>query len=83
MSRFRQSLLCGETEVRRDRRARGQRRRATSVGGPSGDGVRLSEGKQDMEAAVKRTEALRAPLAEAIRTAMIPVKHRIRIQPKE
>ena len=39
-----------------------------------------AEGKQDMEAAVKRTEAERAPLTEAIKTAMVPVMHTIRIQ---
>ncbi len=39
------------------------------------------EGKQDMEAAVKRTEAERAPLAAAIRAAMVPVRHSIRIEP--
>ena len=41
------------------------------------------EGKKDMEAAVKRTEAERAPLAEAIKTAFVPVKHTIRIQAAE
>jgi lysophospholipase L1-like esterase len=39
------------------------------------------EGKQDMEAAVKRTEAERAPLAAAIHAAMVPVRHTIRIEP--
>jgi len=38
------------------------------------------EGKKDMEAAVKRTEAERAPLVEAIKTAFVPVKHVIKIQ---
>ncbi len=42
-----------------------------------------SEGKQDMEAAVQRTEAERTPLAEAIRAAFVPVKHTIRIQATE
>lgn len=37
------------------------------------------EGKKDMEAAVKRTEAERAPLVEAIKTAFLPVKHTIKI----
>ena len=41
------------------------------------------EGKKDMEAAVKRTEAERAPLAEAIKTAFVPVKHTIKIQAAE
>lgn len=38
------------------------------------------EGKQDMEKAVAKTEAERAPLADAIRTAFKPVTHRIIIQ---
>lgn len=38
-----------------------------------------AEGKKDMEAAVVRTEAVRAPLAAAIATALVPVTHRIRI----
>jgi lysophospholipase L1-like esterase len=38
-----------------------------------------AEGKQDMEAAVKRTEAIRAPLAAAIASARVPVTHHIRI----
>jgi lysophospholipase L1-like esterase len=41
------------------------------------------EGRQDMEAAVKRTEAERAPLVEAIRAAFVPVKHAIKIQAAE
>ena len=36
-----------------------------------------------MEAAVKRTEAERALLAEAIKTAFVPVKHTIKIQAVE
>ena len=42
-----------------------------------------AEGKKDMESAVKRTEAERAVLAEAIRAAFVPVKHAIRIQAVE
>lgn len=38
------------------------------------------EGKADMEAAVKRTEAERTPLADAIKTAFVPVKYTIKIQ---
>jgi hypothetical protein len=38
------------------------------------------EGRQDMEAAAKRTEAERAPLAEAIRAAFVPVRHELRIE---
>jgi lysophospholipase L1-like esterase len=41
------------------------------------------EGKQDMEAAVKRTEAERAPLAKAVVAAFVPVKHTIKIVPAE
>jgi lysophospholipase L1-like esterase len=41
-----------------------------------------AEGKQDMEAAVKRSEAIREPLAAAIKTALVPVTHRIRITEK-
>lgn len=33
-----------------------------------------------MEAAVKKTEAERAPLAAAIKTAFVPVTHTIRIE---
>ena len=39
-----------------------------------------AEGKADMEAAVKKTEAARAPLAEAIKTAFVPVTHTILIE---
>ena len=39
-----------------------------------------AEGKADMEAAVKKTEAERAPLAEAIKTAFVPVTHTIRLE---
>ena len=39
-----------------------------------------NEGKADMEGAVKRTEAERAPLAAAIRTAFQPVTHTIQIR---
>ena len=42
-----------------------------------------AEGRADMAAAVKRTEAGRVPLAEAINTAFVPVKHVIRIQAAE
>jgi len=38
------------------------------------------EGKADMEAAVRRTEAERAPLEAAIHTAFTPVKHSIHIE---
>jgi hypothetical protein len=38
------------------------------------------EGKQDMEAAVQRTEAERAPLAIAIQSALVTVEHTIRIE---
>jgi lysophospholipase L1-like esterase len=41
------------------------------------------EGRQDMEAAVKRTESERAPLVEAIRAAFLPVQHKLRIEPSE
>lgn len=41
-----------------------------------------AEGKQDMEAAVKRTESIRAPLAAAIVATMVPVTHHIRIDVK-
>ena len=41
------------------------------------------EGKKDMAAAVKRTEAGRAPLAGAITAAFVPVKHTIKIQAAE
>lgn len=38
------------------------------------------EGRADIEAAVKRTEAERQPLADAIREAMQPVRHTIRVE---
>jgi hypothetical protein len=38
------------------------------------------EGKANMEAAVKRTEAEHAPLAAAIATAFVPVTHNIKIE---
>ena len=38
-----------------------------------------AEGKADMEAAVSKTEAERTPLAEAIKTAFVPVTHTLRI----
>jgi len=38
------------------------------------------EGKADMEAAVKKTEAVRAPLAEAIKAAFQPVTHTLKIE---
>ena len=41
-----------------------------------------AEGKADMAAAVKRTEAERAPLMEAIHAAFVPVTHTIRITPE-
>jgi lysophospholipase L1-like esterase len=41
------------------------------------------EGKADIEAAVKRTEAERKPLADAIREAMQPVRHTIHVQAVE
>jgi lysophospholipase L1-like esterase len=39
------------------------------------------EGKADMDKAVERTEAERAPLASAISAAMVPVRHTLRILP--
>jgi hypothetical protein len=39
------------------------------------------EGKKDMEAAVKKTEGERAPLAAAIRQAFVPVTHTLMIEP--
>jgi lysophospholipase L1-like esterase len=39
-----------------------------------------AEGKADFEKAVADTEAKRKPLAEAIRTAFVPVKHEIAIE---
>lgn len=41
-----------------------------------------AEGKANMEAAVTKTEAERAPLVSAIRDAMVPVKHTIRLTAK-
>jgi hypothetical protein len=41
------------------------------------------EGKADIEAAVKKTEAERQPLAAAIAQSMQPVTHTIRIEPNE
>ena len=41
--------------------------------------LRGSDGKFDMEALAAATEQKRAPLAEAIRTAMVPVTHTLRI----
>ena len=38
------------------------------------------EGKADMEAAVKKTEAVRAPLAAAIQAAFQPVTHTLKIE---
>ncbi len=40
------------------------------------------EARDDMEAAVTRTEAERKPLAEAIPAAVVPVTHTIRIEPQ-
>ena len=42
---------------------------------------RSPEAKTDMEAVVARTEKERAPLAEAIQAAFVPVTHTIRIEP--
>ena len=39
-----------------------------------------AEGKADMEAAVKKTEAVRAPLAAAIAAAFQPVTHTLKIE---
>lgn len=39
-----------------------------------------AEGKADMAKAVERTESERAPLAAAIASAMVPVRHTIRLQ---
>ena len=41
---------------------------------------RSPEAKQDMEAVAARTEKERAPLAEAIKTAFVPVTHTIKIE---
>ena len=38
------------------------------------------EGREDMEGAVKKTEAERAPLVEAVRAALVPVTHVLRIE---
>jgi hypothetical protein len=38
------------------------------------------EGKADMDAAVEETEAERAPLAAAIRAALVPVTHMVKIE---
>ncbi len=38
------------------------------------------EGREDMEGAVKKTEAERMPLVEAIRAAFVPVTHTLRIE---
>ena len=38
------------------------------------------EGRKDIEAAATRTEAERAPLAEAIRRAMVPVEHELKVE---
>ncbi len=39
------------------------------------------EGKADMEATVSLTEKARAPLAEAVRTSLVPLVHTLKIQP--
>lgn len=39
------------------------------------------EAKADMTGAVQETETERSPLAAAIAEAMVPVRHRIQIQP--
>ncbi|WP_246146093.1 SGNH/GDSL hydrolase family protein [Rubripirellula lacrimiformis] len=41
------------------------------------------EGREDFEAAVKRTEAVRAPLVQAISDAIVPVTHTIVVTPIE
>ena len=41
--------------------------------------LRDAEGKLDREAVIKATEARRAPLAEAVKTAFVPVTHEIKI----
>lgn len=38
------------------------------------------ETKTDMDAIVKKTEAERAPLADAIKTAFVPVKHTLKVE---
>ncbi len=43
---------------------------------------RSPEAKADMEAVAARTEAERAPLAQAIKAALVPVTHTIRITPE-
>ncbi|MEI7730224.1 MAG: SGNH/GDSL hydrolase family protein [Verrucomicrobiota bacterium] len=43
--------------------------------------IHNAKGKADVDAAVARTEAERAPLVEAIRAAFVPVKHEIKIAP--
>jgi len=42
-----------------------------------------AEGRADMDAAVKRTEEERTPLAVAIQAAFVPVIHTIRIEPEQ
>ncbi|MGB7328521.1 MAG: lipolytic enzyme, partial [Rubripirellula sp.] len=42
-----------------------------------------AEGKRDIEAAAARTEAIRAPLAKAIKDAMAPVTHTITVTPSK
>ena len=44
--------------------------------------LRGSDGKFDMDALAAATEQKRAPLAEAIKTAMVPVTHTLRILPQ-
>ena len=44
--------------------------------------LRGSDGKFDMDALAAATEQKRAPLAEAIKTAMVPVTHTIRVVPQ-
>ena len=44
---------------------------------------RSQDAKADMEAVAKQTEAERAPLAAAIKTAFVPVTHTLRIEPSK
>ena len=44
--------------------------------------LRTADGKLDRDAIIQATEAKRAPLAEAIKTAFVPVTHVIKIVAK-
>ena len=44
------------------------------------ESFRRAEAKTNMEAVVTRTEQERAPLAEAIKTTFVPVKHTLKIE---